>query len=98
MMQEPITLVLYDENNEVAKTLEVKIIPWGMLKKALGLSNSMSGESFGNETVDAISQFICDLFHGKVTVEELDSGADMLDMISVVKSILSYAGELNPNA
>lgn len=99
MLKEPIKLTLYDENNEEAATYSCMFIPWGMLKKALSLQafTANGTENVDESIIDAMGQFVCDLFKNKFTNEDLEKGADLTDVIAVVNAVVGYAGAISPN-
>jgi aspartate ammonia-lyase len=99
MLSEPIELTLYDENSEPIKTYKCLVIPWGMLKKALSLQKYISKESeeFDDGIVDAMAQFVCDLYRDQFTVEDLNNGADLTEVMAAISAVVSHAGALNPN-
>lgn len=94
-MQALISLNLYDENDEVTNTLEKSVIKWGIMKKAIRLGKNINVENFEENDFDKISAFVCEVFDNKVTVDELETGADMGDVFSVFKSVINKAGSMN---
>lgn len=96
-MSSLISLNLYDENDEVIKTVEKSVVKWGVMKKAIKLGKSMDVEDFEEADFDKISQFVCEVFDNKVTVKELEDSADMQDVFSVFKAVTNRASALNIN-
>ena len=93
----PITLTLYDKDNEQIKNLTRVIVPWGILKKAIGLTKAVDFSDISKldeADVDAIAGLVVQIFDGQVTLGELDSGADVGDMIAVIESIIARSGAL----
>jgi aspartate ammonia-lyase len=102
MLKEPIVLTLYDDKNEVVNEFKCMIIPWKMLKKALSFSKYISNEAGKDEInadiFDAMGQFVCELFHNQFTIDELNEGADITEVMVAINAVVSHAGALNPNA
>lgn len=85
-------LNFYNEEYEVIKTYSVGIIRWGMFKKALELSKSISTDAKQAEAgFDGLSSFICDLFNNQFTVSELEQHADIGDVFSCYKAVINKA-------
>lgn len=100
-MNTPIVLDLYDENNEKVKTCTRTFVPWKMLKKAVALNKAIGqkdANSFEESDMDALTNYIMELFSGQgLTIALLDEGADVQDMMNVIKSVMSYArGIMDP--
>ena len=92
-MAAPIEITLYDDQDEAKKTYAVSIVRWGVLKKAARLSASM-GQGEGSESLtnfDELSQFVVEVFHNQFTVAELEEGADLPEVITVLQAIISRA-------
>ena len=95
----PVELTLYDENDEISKELRRLIIPWGLLKKAVRLQESIDESNITDDDIDSISDLVIEIFgEEKVTREELEKGADVGDLMAVLMSIVSRARGLVPNA
>lgn len=60
---------------------------WKTLKK--------SGEKMTTEEaqIQAVSQFVVDLFGNKFTVRQLDEGADMSEIMSVFRAVIARANQ-----
>ena len=65
-----------------------------MLKKALMLEKAKSGET----QVDAISDFVVELFKEKFTRTEMEDGADISEVMAVFRAVLTIAENNIPNA
>lgn len=92
-MQEntPLELKLYDEENEVIRTLTRAIVPWGLMKKAMALGELLEHEDDYENMLDELTKFICLVFADKVTTQELDNCADAGDMLSIFQQIMTKA-------
>jgi hypothetical protein len=95
-----IKLTIYGPDDEVKAEHRRGFVPWKLLKKAIRLSKSM-GEindlnDLSDETIDELAQFICDFFGNQFTVQDLDDGADVEEMMAVLQTVIGRAGALNP--
>lgn len=99
-MIKPITLTLYapdyESSGEKKEYVQV-FIPWKMLKEAMRLSREMSKgenvvEQLSDELIDSISNLVVTVFGNRFSVEELEQQAEMMDVISVVNQIVTFAG------
>lgn len=86
-----VELKIYGKNNEIVKTLERVFIPWKILKKAVSLSENLDTENMSEKDVDSLAEIVLTVFEDQVTLEELDNGADLDDMLSVVTQIVTIA-------
>jgi len=95
-MSAPITLRIYDENSEVVKEFSKSFVPWKMLKKAMALRKvaSKGNEEINAEDMDAIAGYVVELFGQDMTLEMLDNGADMGEMLTVIRSVMARAAGL----
>lgn len=94
-MNAAITINLYGLNDEIKKTFTRSIIPWGILKKAVKLSKDLKdGDAISDEEVDALAQFVVDVFGDQFTLDELNDGADLGEMMTVMKNIMTRAGAI----
>jgi hypothetical protein len=90
----PITITLYGANDEEKQTFSRTVIPWGILKKAIALSKSINEDAVGSQDIDAIAGLVVEAFGNQFTIQDLDVGADVGEMISVLKNIVARAGAL----
>lgn len=90
----PITITLYGANDEENKTYSRMIIPWGILKKAISLTKSLNEKDVSSLDVDAIAGLVVETFGGQFSLQELDKGADVGEMISVLQNIVARASAL----
>ena len=98
----PLKITLYDpETNEVKKEFSRSFVPWRILKKAIQLSKTLANIDQAEITeadVDAIAGLVVDVFGDQFTVAELNDGADLSEMMTVLQSIISKAEGMVPNA
>lgn len=87
----PIRLTLYDpETNEVVSEHTRIFVPWGVLKKAVGLMD-MDRKNLTAEDVDTIAGIVCEVFGNKFSIADLDRGADLEEMMAVVDGVIARA-------
>jgi len=97
----PIVLHLYDpETSEVVDTKTASFVPWKMLKRGIQLQKQLgdkSAEEYNEEDVDAMTNYIIQVFPRGLTVEKLDEQADVTEMMAVITSIVKRArGVMDP--
>ena len=121
-MSSPIELILYGPGDEPGKTFVKKVVSWGLLKRALRLSEQIDGNnltpapepddwishfkrwihrndrkiSSAEETMDALSEFVVDVFDGQFTVQQLEEGAEASEILTVMRSIVARAQTMVP--
>jgi hypothetical protein len=93
----PITITLYDENDEPKTQFQRLIVPWGMLKRAIRLSKDLDVENITEDSLDALSGFVVELFGNKFSIKDLEDGAELGEIIAVIQAVVSKArGVINP--
>ena len=107
-MASPIQLTIYSADHEPVKELSVSLVPWGILKRAIKLAKSLKTDAskpsdmldgLDEEGFDNLTGLVADLYHGKVTVDELQWGTDAGEMMAVLQSIVTRAfGEIGTGA
>jgi hypothetical protein len=90
----PITITLYEADDEIKKTYSRTVVPWGILKKAIALTKSLDTEKVRTEEIDAIAGLVVETFSNQFSIQDLDAGADVNEMISVLQSIVTRASAL----
>lgn len=104
----PIQLTLYDPDNgdEVAvingRPAEFSrlIVPWGLLKRVMIFLKSTDVSeptSLTEENIDMMSALIVELFGNQFTITDVERGADVTDMISVLQMVTAKAQGILPN-
>jgi hypothetical protein len=94
-----IKLSLYDaETNEERATFTQAFVPWRMLKAAVRLSKRLNKnlDDLTEEDIDALSELVVEVFGQRFTVDELNDGADLTEMLTVLTAIISRAKGLTP--
>lgn len=98
MAATPVSITLYNENDEVKGEYQRLIIPWNMLKRALKFKE-IDEKAVDEKTFDELAGFVCELFGNKFTIEELGEGADISEVFTVIQSVVARAGGyFSPNA
>jgi hypothetical protein len=97
----PLVLNIYNETNEIVKTCTRVFIPWKMLKKGVALQKllgSKPAEEYEESDIDALTAYIMAVFDGQeLNIELLDNGADITEMINIVKAVVNRAkGIMDP--
>lgn len=100
MAQTAIKLTLYDpETSEVRKEFTRTFVPWRLLKSAIRLSKALANLDQNNlteEDVDAIAGLVVDVFGNQFTVDELNDGADLSEMMAVMQQVVAKAHGATP--
>lgn len=94
----PMVIHLYGEDNEIVKSFSRSFIPWKILKKAVKLSQNVDLDNLKAEDMDQIAGLVVEVFGDQFTLEELDDGADVSEMLVVIQNIVARANgiQLNP--
>lgn len=104
-MAAPIKLTIYNpETHESEKELQTSLIPWGILKRAIKLAKSLGGLAgldaanpmealarLDESAVDELTGLVADIFQGKVSLEELNRGTEIMEMVTVLQAIVTRA-------
>lgn len=93
----PMVIHLYGEDNEVVKSFTRSFIPWKILKKAIKLSQDFDFNHLKAEDVDQIAGLVVEVFGDQFTIEDLDKGADVSEMLVVIQNIVARANEIQLN-
>ncbi len=92
-MATPITITLYDPvTDEVKQTYTRLFVPWKLLKQAIRLSKSLDANNMTDESIDALAGLVAEVFGNKFSVEELNEGADVNEMLTVLQTVIARAG------
>jgi hypothetical protein len=98
----PMRITLYTEESEVKRTYTRSCVNWRLLKNAVKIAKKLNTD----EGVNALAVLVVDAFGCQFSVEELISGADKGEMMSVMNTIITkardatklYATEAQANA
>lgn len=103
-----IKLTIYNSENEPIKELSQSFIPWGIMKRAVRLAKSLKMktgmsqaemlEALNDETIDELTGLVADTFAGRVTLEELNRGVEVSEMLPVMVQIIhkSFGAATDP--
>jgi len=102
-----IRLTIYNEDSEPVKDLSQSIVPWGVMKKAVRLVKSLQGladksdaeilAGMTDDDIDNLTGLVISVFGGRVTAEELERGATINEMLSVLNQIVSHVSGASQN-
>jgi hypothetical protein len=84
----PIKITFYNPDDSIKKEYSKVRIPVGLVDVALELSEHLDQET-DQETWQALQAFLVEAFGNQFTLDELKQGADLGDMQSVFKMILT---------
>lgn len=98
----PISITLYDADDAPVKTFTRSVVPWGILKRAIKMakhlnSNVLDVKNLNEDLMDELAGLVVTIFGDRFSIEDLDKGADITDMVTVIEQIVSKAGGLVPN-
>jgi hypothetical protein len=99
MASTPMKLTIYDpETSEVKRELVQLFVPYKLLKAAIRLTKDFDENNLNEEDLDTIAGLVIEVFGGRVTLEELNDGSDVGEMMTVIHQILAKAngGSANP--
>jgi hypothetical protein len=87
----PLTITLYDENDEIKATYSRAFVPWRILKAAVRLAKSFDVNNMSEDDVDALAALVVEAFGNRFSVEDLNNGADVTEMVAVLQMIINKA-------
>lgn len=88
-MAEALHITLYGVDDEVKAEFSRSFVPWGILKKAAVLAPKLEAETVGEELIDGIAELVVEVFGKQFTVDDLNKGASVGEMMAVVKGLVS---------
>jgi hypothetical protein len=90
----PIELTLYDpETSEKVKTYIRSFVPWAILKRAIRMSKSLGGGDLTEEDMDELGSLVVAVFGDQFSLEEVNNGADIGEMMTVIMEVISRASQ-----
>lgn len=98
-MATALTIRIYDAEDNYVEHNRL-FLPWGILKVAVRLAKQLNGKSedeLGEEDIDAIAAVIVEVFGGKFSIDELNKGCDVNEVLAVFQNIVARAKSTRPN-
>lgn len=93
-------ITLYGEDDEVKATYSRSFVPWRLLKQAIKLQKTLSktdGTEVSEDDLDSLASLVVESFGNQFSIEDLNDGADVTEMMTVLITIVNKArGTLNP--
>jgi len=93
----PIEITLYSADDTPIKTYTKSIVPWGILKRAIRLTKNLDVNNMDEGTLDELTGFVVAAFGDQFSMADVEKGADLSDMVSVLTMIVAKAGALAVN-
>lgn len=91
-------ITLYDPmTNEVVAEYTRTFVPWKLLKRAVKLMKAFDAEKMSEADIDELAALVVDTFGGQFTVDQLNDGADVGEMMTVLTGIMAVAQGTVPN-
>ena len=90
----PIELKFYDEEDQVTETHRRARIPSYLLDMAINLQAELSKEDGEKPNTDALFDFIVEFFGKKFSREDVKQKTDLVECMSVLRSIIARASSL----
>jgi len=88
----PLQITLYDpETNEEKETYTRTFVPWKLLKEAIRISKKLDADEITEETADELAGLVAAVFGEQFSVKDLDEGADIGEMMTVIVQIVAKA-------
>lgn len=90
----PIELNFYNDDDELIITHSRARIPSYLLDMAISLQDQLSTENGNKPNTDALFDFIVEFYGQKFTREELKKQTDLIECMSVLRSVIARANNL----
>ncbi len=87
-------ITLYNPaDNEPKASFSRSFVPWRLLKQAVKLTRELGkkGDDLNDEDIDALASLVVEAFGNQFSVQELNDGADIGEMMVVLQTIVSNA-------
>lgn len=92
----PIKLTLYGPDDEVIAEHSRTVVPWKILKRAVRLSKDLDESDLKEEDLDSLAQLVVDFYGDTFKMSDLENGADVSEMLSVLYAIIAKASAITP--
>lgn len=90
----PIKLTLYGPSDEVISEYSRTIVPWKILKRAVRLSKELDETDLKEADLDSLAQLVVDFYGNAFGLEDLENGADVAELLSVLQAIIAKASAI----
>lgn len=91
-MSEPMKITIYSKiEGEEPKSFSQMFVPWKLLKVAMKLVKHLDADNMTDADIDELAGLVCETFGNRFSVEDLNTGADMGEMMGVLNAIISKA-------
>ena len=91
-LQTPLQITLYDpETDEVKASYSRVFVPWKVLKYAVGLAKGLDAANMTEDQLDQLAALIVEAFGNKFSIQDLNDGADISEMMTVLNQIIAKA-------
>ena len=93
-------ITLYDpETDAVLKTYSRSFVPWRILKAAIRLQTVVADSAGGMrpDDLDQIAGLVVETFGNQFSIEDLNNGADVQEMMTVLQVVIARAHGLSTN-
>lgn len=97
MLKKPVEIHIYNDDGKAQKSFKLCIIPWKFMKKA-GIMFSKIDSTNEEDTMNAMSEFLCEAFNNQFDSEELDAHGDGVEIMQAITQIMEEVAKTNPNA
>jgi hypothetical protein len=87
----PMVIHLYGEDDELKKTFSRSFVPWKVLKMAVRLAPILDGATLDDAAVDALAGLVVEVFGNQFSLDDLNAGADLSEMMAVLQTITTKA-------
>ena len=88
----PMRITLYDpETDEEKQTYTRMFVPWKLLKVSVRLAKDLDAANITEEDADALAGLVVEAFGNKFSIEDLNEGSDIGEMITVMNQIIGKA-------
>jgi len=91
-LQTPLQITLYDaKTDEIKATYSRVFVPWMVLKYAVHLAKDLDASNMTEEQLDQLGGLIVTAFGEKFSIQDLNEGADIGEMMTVLNQIIAKA-------
>lgn len=95
----PIVIRIYDAAGDFTEFVRL-FVPWKILKAAIRLAklfNNKKIEDFTEDDADSLAALVVEAFGNQFTLDQINAGADISEMLTVIQNIVAKAQGGAPN-